>query len=76
MWQSPIMSFALFGKYEFDGTKLTLSVDISDNTDKYVFFLNQYGSFVYDENASTVTSEYGWFKDGMVFGLMPEGEEY
>ena len=76
MGKSPIMSFALFGKYEFDGTKLTLSVDISDNTDKYVFFLNQYGSFVYDENASTVTSEYGWFKDGMVFGLIPEGEEY
>lgn len=72
MGQSLAMSFALSGTYEFDGEKLTLSVDEEDASDVYILYLNQYGSFIYDETASTVVSEYGWLKNGMAFGLMPE----
>jgi len=70
MGESLLMSFALFGTYEFDGTKLILTTG-SNNPEIYVFYLNEKGSFVYNESESNVT-QHKWIKDGMAFGLMPE----
>lgn len=69
MGESLLMSFALFGTYEFDGTKLILTTE-SDNPEVYVFCLNEKGSLVYNESESNVT-QHNWIKDGMAFGLMP-----
>lgn len=69
--QSLLMSYAIFGTYEFDGTKLTLFVGDNHQGDKYVLYINEYGNFEYNEDESDV-SEHQWLKEGMVFGLMPE----
>lgn len=67
MGGSIAMSFAIFGTYEFDGSKLTLTTD-ADNPNSYVFYLNEKGGFVYNESESNV-EEHNWIKDGLVFGL-------
>ena len=67
--ENMLMSFARFGTYEFDGSKLTHTIGVDEKTaDVYVLYLNQYGGFVYDEASSTLISDKQWFKDGMVFG--------
>ncbi len=72
MGESLRMSFAIFGTYEFDGTKLTLATG-DESSDVYVLYLNDKGSFVYNESESDVI-KYKWIKDGMAFGLMPQEE--
>ena len=67
MGGSIAMSFAIFGTYEFDGSKLTLTTD-ADNPNSYVFYLNEKGGFVYNESESKV-EEHNWIEDGLVFGL-------
>ena len=67
MGGSIAMSFAIFGTYEFDGSKLTLTTDAKD-PNVYVFYLNEKDGFVYNGSESDV-KEYDWIEDGQVFGL-------